>query len=427
MPSGTMRILNPLPRRFLTEAEGIGGRIKVRPEDFLVSELPLYEPCGRGEHLYLQVQKTGVAHGELISKIQRHFGVSEGAIGFAGMKDKVAITGQTISVHLLADPPSVDLDDERIQVVEATRHTNKLRRGHLAGNRFSVRMREVDPLKAPVVLRTLRRLEQSGAPCYFGFQRFGYRCNSHVLGAGLLLEDWRGVLEELLGSGGSPFPEHQRERRELFDAGRYEEAATLWSSSDRAERAAIIALWRGRNDRQACRAIHRTARAFWISALQSAVFNRVLDQRIEAGTLMELVEGDVAWKHDSRAMFLVTAEELARPELAGRVEAIELSSSGPMWGWGMKRAAGGVDRIEQDAVVATGIALESFLDAARGPKGGRRPMRTPLFNPQVDSGIDEHGGYIRVAFDLPRGAYATVVLREIMKSAVDAGWHDSAG
>ena len=151
MPSGTMRILNPLPRRFLTEAEGIGGRIKVRPEDFLVNELPLYEPCGRGEHLYLQVQKTGVAHGELISKIQRHFGVSEGAIGFAGMKDKVAITGQTISVHLLADPPSVDLDDERIQVVEATRHTNKLRRGHLAGNRFSVRMREVDPLKAPVV------------------------------------------------------------------------------------------------------------------------------------------------------------------------------------------------------------------------------------------------------------------------------------
>ena len=115
----TETIVDPLPHRYLTSEEGIGGCIKVRPEDFLVEELPLYEPCGQGEHLYLRVQKMATSHGELISRLQRHFGVGESAIGFAGMKDKMAVTSQTVSIHLLTDPPTVDLDHERILVLGA--------------------------------------------------------------------------------------------------------------------------------------------------------------------------------------------------------------------------------------------------------------------------------------------------------------------
>ena len=75
----------PLPGRYLTTTPGIGGRIKERPEDFVVEEIPRYEPCGEGEHLYLRIQKTGVGHSELLSCLRRGFGVPESAIGYAGM------------------------------------------------------------------------------------------------------------------------------------------------------------------------------------------------------------------------------------------------------------------------------------------------------------------------------------------------------
>ena len=81
----SMRITDPLPQRFLTQTPGVGGRIKLRPEDFLVDEIPLYEPEGTGEHLYLGIQKTNVSHGEMMSCLRRQFGVREFAIGYAGM------------------------------------------------------------------------------------------------------------------------------------------------------------------------------------------------------------------------------------------------------------------------------------------------------------------------------------------------------
>ena len=146
-----VRIDNPLPQRYLTDAPGIGGVIKVRPQDFLVEELPLYEPGGDGEHLYLRIEKSGVSHGELISCLRRHFGVPAWAIGFAGMKDKHAVTRQTVSIQLPGrDPPAGPIKHERINVLWAERHTNKIKIGHLAGNRFSIRIREVDPLKVTV-------------------------------------------------------------------------------------------------------------------------------------------------------------------------------------------------------------------------------------------------------------------------------------
>ncbi len=70
-----MCIVNPLPHQYLTQGTGTGGVIKSRPDDFVVEEIPLYEPCGEGEHLYLRIEKTSVSHGELISCLLRHFHV----------------------------------------------------------------------------------------------------------------------------------------------------------------------------------------------------------------------------------------------------------------------------------------------------------------------------------------------------------------
>ncbi|MHC5114224.1 MAG: tRNA pseudouridine(13) synthase TruD [Planctomycetota bacterium] len=415
--TGTLKIADPLPQRYFTDDDGVGGRIKERPEDFVVEEIPLYEPCGEGEHIYLRIRKRGVAHAELMGCLRRHFGVGEREIGYAGMKDKQAVTSQTVSVQVRDDPRDLDLGHERIDVLWAERHRNRIRRGHLRGNRFSIRIRDVDPVRTVAANRILERLTKIGAPAYFGSQRFGYRHNNHRIGRLLLLEKWGDALDELLGATGARFPDYQRERRELYDAGRYAEAAELWTTADRAELIACRALARGDDRAQAVRTIGRTMLVFWTSSLSSAVFNRMLDQRIEDGAFDRLDVGDLAFKHDNRAVFEVTPDDQVGDDLASRLASLAISPSGPLWGDDMMRAAGDVGERERSGLEAAGLAPEVFDRARYRPEGARRPYRAPVTNPEIDGGFDEHGPNIRVAFDLPRGMYATVVLREIMKSS----------
>jgi len=416
---------DPLPHARLIAAPATGGSIKERPEDFLVDELPLYEPCGEGEHLYLRVQKRNVAHNELMSILQQHYKVGEAAIGFAGMKDKVGVTQQTVSIHLPdREKARADTDvptHSRLQFLWTARHANKLRRGHLVGNRFLIRIRKVDPLKAPAVHRQLTSLLRTGVPDYYGFQRFGYRRNNHRLGLHVLRGEWTALLDELLGLRGSASPSHQRERREFYDAGQYAESAPLWTRNDRAERVAIGVLRRGAAHREAVLAIGRTTLSFWVSALQSYIFNEVLDRRINAGLLDQLLEGDLAWKHDSRRCFPIDAAELANPELGDRLQAFEISPSGPLPGSGMLTPGGEALRNETEVMAANGLAPELFEQGPFATTGSRRPLRVQITNLEVDSGFDEHGPYIRVAFDLPRGAYATVVLREAIGAGAEGG------
>jgi tRNA pseudouridine13 synthase len=279
----------------------------------------------------------------------------------------------------------------------------------------------------PEVRRRLMQLESTGVPNYFGRQRFGYRVNNHLLGLALMRADWPGVIGELLGAQGTPFPEYQRERRELFDRGRCEEAAALWTPADRNELTVIKALVAGRRPREAARAVGHTAMTFWISALQSAVFNRVVDRRIDAGALARLAEGDLAWKHDNGAVFRVTADDVAGGALEPRLERLEISPSGPMWGAGMIRPGPDPARVETEALEAMGLSPDDFQGRDDLSKGARRPLRVPIRDAAADSGVDEHGAYIRIAFDLPAGSYATVLLREIMKSPDVASQGDPAG
>ena len=135
--------------------------------------------------------------------------------------------------------------------------------------------------------------------------------------------------------------------------------------------------------------------------------------------MLTLVEGDLAWKHDSRSVFAVTAAEMEGDELARRLERFEISPSGPLCGSGMTRAAGSVDEAELRALQATGVPIDALMQVGYGLHGARRAMRVPIANVEFDSGVDEGGNFIHLTFDLPRGAYATVLLREIMRTATD--------
>jgi len=414
-----------VPRAYLTDdLPGIGGRIKQRPEDFLVEESPLYDPVGEGEHIYMFIEKRSMSTLELVALLARHFGVPKRAIGYAGLKDKQAITRQVLSVHVpgkrIEDFPQIR--DERVGVLWSDYHSNKLRRGHLRGNRFSIRVRGVSPTSVIDAKRTLDRLASVGVPNRIAEQRFGVLGNNHLIGRWLILGDDRATLDELLGppAGDSDLRSATQARaREAYTSGDYEQALAMMPRSLRAERAALRVLARGGDARRAVRAIGAPAIEYYLSATQSAAFNAVLDARLDSGSLGELGPGDVAFKHDSRAAFDVDAQTASDPETRRRLDSFEISPSGPMWGAQMKRAQGDVDRAEVAALGALGLTpddLERFVESSRlSMPGERRSLRVPLIAPEIEGGADEHGSYVRCAFELPRGSFATTVMAEIIK------------
>ncbi len=415
-----------VPALYLTaDLPPLGGRIKERPEDFLVEEQPLYQPSGQGEHIYLMVQKRNLSTLRAARILAGHFGVHPSAIGHAGLKDKVALTRQVFSVHVPGKTPEdfPSLQQERLEVLWVDLHANKLRPGHLLGNRFSIKIRGVEMTKALIASKALTALERTGAPNRFGEQRFGYTQRNHLIGRAMILGDAAGVLEALLAPAGD-MPDGQIEGRKLYAAGEYRAALDAFFRESRAERRVLGALSRGATAQRAVREIERREEEFFLSAFQSAVFNRVLDDRLRAGMLGTLREGDLAMKEDNRAIFRVTAETLG-PELTGRLDLFEISPSGPMWGPEMMRASGATDEAEVAALAAAGVTpeqLDAFSERRKGRlTGTRRPLRVRITDPDVEGGIDEHGSYVRVAFDLPRGAFATSVLREIMKPELAGG------
>jgi tRNA pseudouridine13 synthase len=339
------------------------------------------------------------------------------------MKDRRAVTRQTVSIHLPGrEPAAVQLQHPQVMLLWMARHANKLRRGHLAGNRFAIRIRGLDPLKATVVWARLKELARIGVPDFYGPQRFGYRGNNHVMGLHVLLGRWQDALDELLGLRGSAFPERQQERRALFARGELTAALELWGKNDHAERSALRALIAAKSPEHAVLSGGSIVRDFWIAALQSAVFNRTVLRRLDAGTLGTLLDGDRAYHHRSGRSFRIDATMLGPDsDVLPRLHAFELSPSGLMPGRDFGPAAGVPGELERAACADFGIDPTLFATGALAPTGTRRPLRVPVTNPQCEGGFDEHGPYIRVAFDLPAGAFATVVLKELLGDQLTEG------
>ena len=156
---------------------GSGGVLLADPPDFVVDEIPAYEPSGEGEHALVHIEKVGLTTPEAIRGVARAFGVREDLVGRAGLKDKHARTTQWLSIPApikveLPDPATLQLG-EGLRVLAVERHGNKLKRGHLRGNRFSVTVREVPAGGLERAQATLAYLVEHGVPNAFGPQRFG--------------------------------------------------------------------------------------------------------------------------------------------------------------------------------------------------------------------------------------------------------------
>ena len=394
------------------EFPGIGGVIKQRAEDFFVQEIPLYEASGSGEHVYCEIQKIHLTTFEAMHRLGKALNISTRDIGYAGMKDARAITRQVFSIVGTTPEAVMSLQIPGITVQWAARHGNKLRLGHLAGNRFAIKIREVNALDVVKLKPVLEVIERRGMPNFFGEQRFGRRNNNDLLGAALIGGDNEAVLKLLLGSPDPTLDDPKTaDARAAFDRRDNAKAMQLWPRSGGIERRVLARLMKTHRPSAAVHAIDDKIRRLWVSAVQSRLFNDVLGRRI--ATIDKLLDGDLAYKHDNGACFRVESSAAEQP----RCDGFEISPTGPLVGYRMTLPGGEPLAIEQEAMKAITLTAGDFRQSGKmRVKGARRALRVKPMNIELAGGVDEFGSHITVAFTLPSGAFATVLLRELMKS-----------
>ncbi|HKQ48106.1 MAG TPA: tRNA pseudouridine(13) synthase TruD [Phycisphaerae bacterium] len=407
---------------FLTrDIAAVPGSIKRRYEDFRVEEIPAYEPCGSGDHCYFVIEKAGLATMRAVNDIARALGVLSRDIGLAGLKDARAVTRQMLSVEHVDPAKVAALEIPRIKVLSVSRHRNKLKIGHLRGNRFRIKLRESDAGRLGDIRAVLDVLHHRGVPNYFGSQRFGSRGDTWQLGRGVLRNDPQTVIDLMLGRPTAHDTGEVLKARQLYEEGKFAASAKAWPYGfrDNARACRVMEKTHG-NHRRAMFAVDLRLKKFFVSAYQSHLFNRFLAERI--GEIDKVIEGDLAYKHENGAVFHVEDAAAESP----RAAAFEISATGPIFGYRMTEASGEPGRVEQSILAAEGLSLDEFR-FIKGMKvhGARRPVRFALDELGVDSGTDDHGPYVELAFTLAAGCYATMILREICKDKLAEGLDES--
>lgn len=160
------------------------------PRDFIVQELPLYECSGEGEHLMIQVRKKSLSTNELIKILSSTLGISSREIGYAGLKDKNALTTQYLTIPKRFEAPLIQakesLEQKNIKILSHSLHANKLRIGHLRGNKFFIRLKKVQKNDMAKITQVLEKIKTFGMPNYFGYQRFGKFGDNYLEGKAIV-------------------------------------------------------------------------------------------------------------------------------------------------------------------------------------------------------------------------------------------------
>ena len=334
------------------DLEGIGGRVRARPEDFMVEEVPLYEPSGYGRHLYVNITKRNQTTRDVQLQLADLFNLRPQNIGTAGLKDKHAVATQTFSILFEKDDVRPDNASALIEgslnvkVNWAKLHGNKLRAGHLIGNRFKITITDTRFPPSQAVERSRRIAEMihlKGLPNYYGEQRTG--------------EDGEKVRDG-------------------------------W---------AILQGQKAFNDRWLSKLL--------VSVYKSYLCNRYLAERMRRGLFDRLLLGDIAKKHETGGIFWVNDPSTEQP----RYESQEISFTAPIYGHKMSQPLGEAAALEAEIFEESKMSLETFK---RMKVTGTR--RFGRLTPRID--VTEAPRGVQLSFMLHKGGFATTLLREFMKT-----------
>lgn len=416
---------------YATGSPGCGGRLRRKSEDFIVEEIGEDWNYEGGRYLVLEVEKVDWDTHHLVRDLSRQLKISQKRFGWAGTKDKNAVTRQRMSIASLDEKEldRITLPDVKIKVLGRSNRSVSL--GDLRGNRFIVRITEIDLDEEEAARRldgVTKEIEAfGGLPNYFGVQRFGeVRPVTHLVGEALVRGDPEKAVLTYLALPFPGEPETTRAvRSRLLEERDFASALKEYPFRLRYERAMMSRLMEeGVDWAHSFDVLAPNLKRLFVHAYQSLLFNRILSKRMRSGLPLDrAVEGDVVCFSKGG---LPDVDKIQKVDATNREAVNRLAERGrafvtlPLFGYRSEFAEGAPGEIERSVLDEEGVTFSDFRVEANpdlGSPGHRRPALLKL-DPVVE--MEEEGSAL-IKFDLPAGSYATVVLREYMKSGVGEG------
>ena len=357
-----------MDRFYSLDHSSIDFHFKQSPRDFVVEEIPLYEFSNEGEHLILLVRKKGLTTNEMVGQIARYLGIKNKEIGYAGLKDKHAMTKQYISIHKKYEEALENFNHESIKIISKRYHNNKIRIGHLKGNRFYIKVKKVNPTSAVKIDEALKNIATFGMPNFFGFQRFGNDGDNHILGEKLA----KGEAKE----------RNPRVKKLLINA----------------YQSHLFNLWLSRRLE-----INTMVNNFEISEIENILNfpNDEIKKMKKQKHPFKLISGDIMEHYPKGKLFEFEGDEddLLRFDEKG------ISVTGLLCGKKVRVASGVAGEIEKD------------YDDTINADGARRYGW--VYPSDVEGRFNSVEAQYEFNFTLPKGSYATVLLEEIAKRKIN--------
>ena len=413
---------------YLTSTPGLGGTIKASADDFVVDEISSPPtPAIDGRYTIVALRVRNWETNRLVRELARALHISRRRIGFAGTKDKRALTTQLFSFENVPPETIKALRMKDVEVLDVSRSGRPLEIGDLVGNRFQIVVRDltvaVDRVNS-IAEETARQIRSFGGfPNFFGIQRFGsVRAITHVVGRHIVRGEFKEAVQTYVanpieGEGSESY----EVRAALRDTGDVHAALRSYPKSYGFEKAILNRLASRPDDYVAAlQVLPFNLLLMFVHGYQSYLFNRVLSERLRRGLpIHEPVAGDLVLPADRRGLpdrdrtIDVTCDNLDR--VADRCREGKAWVSAILFGSESEFAGGEVGQIEKEIVATEGLRPEDFIipDIPRiSSKGSRREILAPLH----DFSIRPTAGELNISFASSRGSYATCLVREFTKA-----------
>jgi tRNA pseudouridine13 synthase len=402
--------------RYASDAEGIGGRLRATAEDFLVEEIPLEKKQTSGPFLICRLTKKNWELQHAVKEIAKRLGISHRRIGWAGTKDRNAVTTQWISLYNVSPEQAAAVYLKDIMLEPLAQSNEGLSLGDLLGNRFDIVIRDPDPTDLDDRVRSVSETVAAGVPNYFGLQRFGaIRPVTHRVGEWILRGDFEQAVLTYVGLEFPGEPDEIKTIRSLFSATRDPiPALHALPVQMNYERAMLHHLAERPGDYAgALKVLPPKLLSMFVSAFQSYLFNLALSRRLEDGVALDDPQpGD-------RLLFVNGRTDTVTAANCGAVK-IHLKRGRCtialfMPGKEKFEAKTPGEQATEALLAEYRISPEDFERASvfvRTKYEGA--WRSVALKAEIQSTLE--GGNLRIRFTLPPGHYATTVCREFMKA-----------